>query len=389
MDASCGPGSAISQLEKHSRRDNSLQHEAVQRGQARGQQPAFHSQPGIDANLNREFQQFSQGKNMDFNVISERVPVIARQHYGQPGPSQAQFRSPRAANQQWVQDFKGLSLQQDTQMRKHQAPQPDNWSLQFMQQNKQQNLSSQRSHQSMMHLGQHLQAMLQQTDEVEKMNSKAFDDRFDQISSEMELMEETEHQQDQQQARQNTQRVMEDNSDKEEFARTARKVQTHMTSITPLVSSETTSKFQESNFLKLMSMISNGKVEVSKEGDKFVTTATGEDIRACFSDSLQDEEEGALHFVYPRQRSGVVTNESFNVRGHLPDPLAHIKDGELLCDLSSLQAARVISGGQVERNDWMEDDSWSFGEARPRRGGLLNGENQELYDDYRNEDDFF
>ena len=87
-------------------------------------------------------------------------------------------------------------------------------------------------------------------------------------------------------------------------------------------------------------------------------------------------------------------SESSSVRAHLPDPLAHVRDGALALDLTPLQAARIISGGQVRPADWTEDESWTAETPRqqqtprPQRAPLLDHAAQEAYDDYRNDDDF-
>ncbi|RKP28884.1 hypothetical protein METBISCDRAFT_19991, partial [Metschnikowia bicuspidata] len=60
MEASCGPTSALSHLNKHAQKDNYLQHEAAAR-QGLLPRAVFRNQPGVDANLNRESQQFSEG----------------------------------------------------------------------------------------------------------------------------------------------------------------------------------------------------------------------------------------------------------------------------------------------------------------------------------------
>lgn len=403
MDASCGPSSALSQLSKHTQRDNSLQHEAARQGH-HFPQAAFRNQPGVDANLNRDFQQFSQGGGLEYDTFNGQAHNFPRQQFGGGAPNQARFHDRPAEQQQWAQDFNRLSLGNNTQMQPQQARQAQtaNWSQQFLQ-HKQQNTANQNLRPESSYLMQqpmfnqvNLQMMQGQQmmqrqvnqeqnpiSQVEQIDSKALDAHFDQISREMDQMEEVD--------------TTTEDPDKEAFAKVAKQVESHMTSTTPLVSAETTSKFQQSNFLKLMSMISNREVEVSKEGDKLVASS-GEDVREYLSDPLKHERseaniagpsgELALAPAPQEPQSGTITNESAHIRSHLPDPLAHIKDGELPGDLSSLQAARVISGGQVEKENWMEDQSWDF-DMRPRtKNSLLNRYEQEVYDDYRNDDDF-
>ncbi|WPK25451.1 hypothetical protein PUMCH_002768 [Australozyma saopauloensis] len=407
MDASCGPSSALSQLLKHTQRDNSLQHEAIRPGVPLNAGPVFRNQPGTDAALNRDFHQFSQGT--DYNTFQAAPTQFLADRTGRPGHAHPPAMNMQAPNQQWVQDFNGLSLNQSgpqSQLNHNGQPLTLNWSLQFMQHAKQNHMGqtghlSQMGQQGTTYMQQpmmfnqaHLQMQQMEQvpqmqplqNQVAEMDPNAFEAQFDQISRELEDVEQP-------------QIHSKDDTEKERFAEAARKVQSHMTSSSPLISTETATKFQQSNFLKLMSQISNREVEVSDDGAKLVAKESGADVRDYLSDPLKDVREAdqgssvnmapAMPQVQPTQPAeGTITNESAHVRSHLPDPLAHIRDGELLGDFSALQAARVISGGQVNRDDWMEDLSWEPREpTRPRRG-LLNPAEQEVYDDYRNDDDF-
>lgn len=414
MDASCGPTSAVSQLSKHTQRDTSLQHEVIRQGHGPSRS-AFRNQPGLDTNLNREFHQF-QGRGMEYSFQGQAFGDqkmngdFAGQFHGQSQPGQrhnqiSQHLSSQhmdiqqhVGNQQWVKDFNGLSINQNSQIHKQTAQPQTNWSLQFLQHTRQHNMSGQGARQdysmqpmlnplNLQMTYQDQQGFHQSQDQSSHFDSQAFDDQFEKVSreiDELEQMNEVENV------------ASHDDTEKIQFAEAARRVQTHMTSASPLVSSETASKFQQSNFLKLMTQISNREVEVNMEGDKLVTKESGEDVRKYLSDPLKEERlnyetrsESSQPVFTPKnpvQLEGVVTNESANVRSHLPDPLAHIKDGQLLGDLTPLQAARVISGGQVRRDDWFEDESWGYG--RPQRlPGLLEKHEQEVYDDYRNDDD--
>lgn len=366
----------------------------------------------MDTNLNREFQEF-QGRGMEHGFQGRPFAEqhlsgqYAGQFHGQSQPGQhhsqvnqhgRHLANQHVGNQQWVKDFNGLSLNQNSQIHKHASQPQSNWSLQFLQHNRQ-NIPGQSARQDFT-----MQPMLNQANlqmayqdrssfqqslhQPSHMDTKAFEDQFEKVSKEIDELE---------RMNQDETTAPQDDAEKIQFAEAARRVQTHMTTSSPLVSSETASKFQQSNFLKLMSQISNREVEVNKEGDKLVTKESGEDIREFLSDPLKNERlnfdnhpqtsQPGFTGSIPAQLEGVVTNESESVRSHLPDPLAHIRDGDLQGDLTPLQAARVISGGQVRRDDWFEDESWGYG--RPQRGsGLLDKHEQEVYDDYRNDDDF-
>lgn len=227
--------------------------------------------------------------------------------------------------------------------------------------------------------------------EMHKMEQEKqiFDDQFDQVEREL------------QQA--NTEKTTEMHSetseyDKEQFAKTAKQVQESMLKGQ---SEETNAKFQNSNFLKLMSLISNRSVEL--DGDKLVDRASGEDIRK--NPAVVDSQpvpaplqlnHHANHI--PMSRDQAPPQDSLTL--HLPDPLAHIKKGSVVDDVSPFQAAQIVTGNQVKAGDWMDDDDWldmTEDAPFPVPGGpqrvkpsrnILSDEWQEVYDDYRHDDDY-
>lgn len=402
MDASCGPSNALSQLSKHTQRDTSLQHERVG-GPAHLNQNSFRNQPAIDQNLNVDFHRFSSG---NINAQDSRIHAQnahfrhqeAHQHQGSFNPQ----------NQGWILDFNTLSI-----ANQQNSAQNAGWHQQFMQQQKNQSqesrLQQQGTHhhpqqqfggqfqryQPMMMQQQQFSQAQQQHNQLDSLqiDNAALDSQFDQIERELAAKVEEETAEE---------IMVEDDSDNQKFAEAAMQVRHSMTSDLALRSEETASKFQQSNFLKLMSRISEREVEISKDGHKLVTKQSGEDIRDYLSDPLRHEkkelEQPDYHapvqdFHLNEGPAPRVTTESQNVISHLPDPLAHIKDGQLPDNLSSLEAARVISGGQVQGSLWMEDMNWEQPPPQPRaarsRGGLLSPEEQEVYDDYRNHDDAF
>lgn len=413
MDASCGPSNALNQLSKHTQRDQSLQNEFLGR-QNQPQHANFRRHGGIDANLNTDFSRFGQEGVAGFDQ-QFAAPLPQFQH--------APARSGQAAqNQGWVQDFNGLSIKDRSQH--HQAqqrgqPQAADWHQQFMRQQVQQNpqgIQQQQVRQQNMpmmsqgfrpatmgYADQQLNQSVQKQSHDETMSvlSSAeymqtdFDEHFDRLEREMFAAEQA--------AAEEQTHDVEDELEKERFAEAARQVRKSMVSEKNLASEETSSKFHQSDFLRLMSLISERQVEISKEGDKLVEKDSGADIRTHLSDPLKHEKEAQadlqregqpdyhqpLHletFGASQQMHAepVITRESENVRSHLPDPLAHIKDGSLPDNLTPLQAARIISGGQVMANDWTEDESWTA----PTRRGIMPQEWQDVYDDYRNDDDF-
>ncbi|KAK6203337.1 uncharacterized protein RJT21DRAFT_26345 [Scheffersomyces amazonensis] len=446
MDVSCGPSNALTNLSKHTQRDNSLQNEFALRNnqQSRNHPGNFKTNNGVDHRLNQEFQQFNGGNDFANSFMTQFQPV---QHRQQPvNPMQVN-------NPAWVSDFSNLSISQQPQpVQQSQANNlqgRSDWHQQFMQQsnNQMQIPSSQQQQQQPQfvpnyaqgmgmgmgmamtngpifsqhqQLQQPLQGQATEHQEVHKMEQehKHFENQFDMIEKEL---QDQELQQDEQVA---DQTGLVDDSDKERFAETARKVETSMQNAKS--SQETKSKFQNSDFLKLMSSISTRQVELS--GDKLVKTTNGEDIRQYLSDPLQDvrgedgrreqthgfNEEINYHAIqhgvpaFPQQSvAGESIQHQQNMRpdvNHLPDPLAHIKDGDLGDIMDPFTAARVITGGQVNLGDWTEDledgdDDMMFGNSftgsrhnAPRQQKphsiMTDKHQQEVYDDYRHDDDF-
>lgn len=351
MDASCGPSSALSQLNKHAQRDTTLQNEA-----ARNRPQQFRSGPGIDARLNRDFSAFSSGRTqgIDTPVAQMPVPQGMREHTKSP---------------EWVNSFNSLSLLQSH------TPVQSDWLQQFMgsAQNTQQlanaGVAGYAEAMPMQRRPMFMPAMqMQQAPlhaEPQGISDEAMDLQFRQMEQELEEQE-----------------VQEAGPDKNEsFAEAARQVRESMTHNG--ASEETQAKFGQSNFLRLMEQISENKVGLNAENDKLVERS---DIAAHLSDPLRHERQPDYHVpphdsTYPHPASRVTT-ELENIRSHLPDPLAHIKDGALPAGASLLQAAQIVSGGQVQAQLWMEDGNWD------RPGSILDSAWQEVYDDYRHDDDF-
>lgn len=411
MDASCGPSNALTQLSKHTQRDSSLQNDFAGR-QNHIQQNGFRSHGVVDNNLNQEFQRFNTG-GMSFEPqFAAQRPQVHLPLSGQPLQKMGGL-----GNQAWVQDFNSLSLGDKVNQRPAPAmgTQKSDWHQQFMQQNIQyqqniqhqnqsqfqgqfqgQNLSQFQGFRPMMGYDQQFRQFGEEHESNMQINGSAeedsakFDSHFDQL--EREMLEEAE-------SMDQLNETDIDESEKEQFAEAARQVKKSMISQKNLTSEETSSKFHQSDFLKLMSLISNRQVELSKEGDKLVEKSSGEDIRNHLSDPLKHEKESQPDYHHPVHLAGFfgsstdtqappqVTNESQNVTSHLPDPLAHIKDGTLPSNLTPLQAAKIISGGQVNGRDWEENETWLTRGPRGKQG-IMPQEWQDVYDDYRNDDDF-
>lgn len=409
MDASCGPSNALSSLLKHTQQDHSLQNEFLGRHQQQNNVRNFKTGPGIDKQLNREFTNFNGGdfalsfmnSNPSFQQQHIQVQQQQIQHQAQSQQHHQQVQHAQSQQQhqhqgqtqhqrqdgQWVQDFSNISLQNTHQVNK----QVGDWQQQFM---SLPHMQIPMTAQPMMYRSQLAQAQvpsaMTEHKEVHKLEEERqmYEDQFTQLERELQSESVNEAQ-------------MELNVDKEEFAKAARQVQDSLLSVN---NDEIADKILNSQFLKLMSSISNRLVEL--EGDKLVDTKSGHDIRESLaphmSDPLRDvkqENEPSYHrpMHFPVQLSlpshQGTSRDTVNAL-HLPDPLAHLKDGDLSGIESSLAAAQIISGNQVQSNDWMEDETWmdmTTTRVPPPRVGRKNNIMpeawQEVYDDYRNDDD--
>ncbi|KHC58319.1 hypothetical protein MGE_04656 [Candida albicans P75010] len=443
--ASCGPSTALQNLNKHAQRDNSLQHQRHQHPQHPQQQGAsihqFRQGQQVDSRLNADFKQFNNGNDFANSFMNQmNIKPSMQQHQHQ----QHQHQQPA-----WVNDFSNLSIQQQHQHQNQQQNQgtKSDWHQQFMQQQQQQpnTLQHQSNFQQMTPnyaMGSyqmrntattmtpmfHNQTEHQQQHKLEE-EQRALEKQFDMIEKQL----------------QNESVTTEENTNqdeaKEEFARIARKAETSMKTIDSH-DSEMNEKFQNSQFLKLMSSIGNRQVEL--EGDKLVTSDSKEDIREkgipetitatnpTITTAPRDTQEGQFtsqgpsnpdfaremydqiprpkpaNTAFPHPSSGDSEHEQQQEpndphQNTLPDPLAHIQDGQLSDINDPLTAARIISGGQVQMSDWVEDydtisdtpskletDSNNNPNVRPfRKGQIVDHHWDEMYRDYRHDDDYF
>ena len=444
--ASCGPSTALQNLNKHAQRDNSLQHQRHQHPQQQGASiHQFRQGQQVDSRLNADFKQFNSGNDFANSFMNQmNIKPSMQQHQQQQHQQQHQHQQPA-----WVNDFSNLSIQQQHQHQNQQQNQgtKSDWHQQFMQQQQQQpnTLQHQSNFQQMTPnyaMGSyqmrntattmtpmfHNQTEHQQQHKLEE-EQRALEKQFDMIEKQL----------------QNESVTTEENSNqdeaKEEFARIARKAETSMKTIDSH-DSEMNEKFQNSQFLKLMSSIGNRQVEL--EGDKLVTSDSKEDIREkgipetitatnpTITTAPRDTLEGQFtlqgpsnpdfaremydqiprpkpaNTAFPHPSSGDSEHEQQQEpndphQNTLPDPLAHIQDGQLSDINDPLTAARIISGGQVQMSDWVEDydtisdtpskletDSNNNPNVRPfRKGQIVDHHWDEMYRDYRHDDDYF
>ena len=442
MDAaSCGPSNAIQNLNKHTQRDTSLQHQRLQQTTGASSVQQFRQgKQHVDPRLNNEFQQFNSGSDfassfmnqmhMKPNVQSHQQ--VHHQQQQQQQQQQPQFQQSGA----WVNDFSNLSIQQKPQVQ-------TDWHQQFMQQN-----------QNVAHQSQVLQSNFQQMapnyamgnnyqirnnvvsmaplyqNQSEHQQSHKLEEEQRRFENEFDLIEKHLAAEQQQQGEEASMEANIDDIAKEKFAETARKVEDTIKSKN-YDDSEMQKKFENSQFLKLMSSIGNRKVEL--EGDKLVTSDSKEDIREKGIPETGSQTSFAAH-QEQKQQQATLNNPDYHQpmfdntpeqsRGNflrpdviapgdnvqetapeqdnqqenrLPDPLAHIKDGQLSDINDPLTAAKVISGGQVQTKDWMEDYD-TDGEIRRkngpherpfRKGQIVDHHWDEMYHDYRHDDDYY
>lgn len=407
MDASCGPSNALTNLSKHAQRDTHLQNEASQRmGGPRHPNQLFRSSNfnQVDANLNQEFERFQGRHTSDVPLSSpyaqqQRLPYQPQHQHQRPLQNQHQ----QSANPKWVQDFSQINLGASK------SSQGD-WQSQFMRQSQNQ-AALQSQSQGQMQTNNFMQLLHLQrptfvptlaregpfqlsmrTDlsvpltehrelHLVELDQESFNQQFDAIERELE-----------------NETVDDRDTGKDEFARTAQQVRNSMMSVPD---GETSSKFQQSNFLKLMSDISNKSVEL--DGDKFVNAELRADIRELttspqsHSNATESPANVAAESVPATFdfRGPVESDHVMQPTSALPDPMAHIKDGALDGITDPLMAAKIISGNQVTDQHWLNmdnnDDDWlDMTEDAPvsRPGSIMNARDQEIYDDYRHDDDY-
>lgn len=421
----CGPSNAVQNLAKHSQRDTSLQNQF--RGQPQQQGRSFRQGPQVDARLNLEFAEFSGVPSAMHQPQFQQMPMA--QGPMAHGP-RAQAPIAQTGNQGWVQDFGNLKLLSQSQQGQAQ------WASQF------QNLGMHQAQSQPQQMAQHpmqagqmrfqpmmgvlsmgqmtrpqfLQQLEHQQVHKEEQNQQQFDDKFAEI--ERELAGEQQH-------------VADDRDlEKDEFAKIAAQISLNVgAQVADSTDSLMQEKFAALGFMGLMQQVADKQVEL--EGDKLVDLATREEVKAGETTSeaparVQLPLEPNYH--QPMADDWAIPNP---VRGQmrpmqlpeteaappqpqearpdqenkLPDPLAHIADGALGDITDPLMMAQVISGGQVLRKAWMDaDDDWMDAtgpfQPRPYRGPLsggppsggprsiMNPHEQEVFDDYRHDDDY-
>ncbi|KAI5970030.1 hypothetical protein CANMA_000933 [Candida margitis] len=430
MDAaSCGPSSAIQNLNKHTQRDTSLQHQRLSNQPQQQGVHQFRQGQAVDQQLNQEFHRFnSGGAGHDFatSFIDQNRPQFQHRVQNAPQPQQQQ-------QQGWVNDFSGLSIEQSQQ------PQvQSNWSKQFIQggplQQQQQQYQHPTQQQPMMRsqipnyaLGTFQnrlsmnavnaapqfsqQSEHQQVHKLEAEHQEMLENEFDRIEKELDAQQDS--QTSEANLAESADKTLQDH-DRDLFAETARSVENSMNRLNTN-DAAMAEKFKESNFLNLMHSIANKETVLgdnefkSQENVSTDAEATAENVasNSQSSDYIQpmyrpeqqvnqinsldmnsDEfsNETIPNYPFPPQaisqkqkrmqrREQQPPQETHN---KLPDPLAHIGD-QLDGITDPLTAARIISGGQVKGRDWEDDDDWLSEDVSWRKGQVVDHQRDEMY----------
>ncbi|KAG5419830.1 hypothetical protein I9W82_001710 [Candida metapsilosis] len=430
MDAaSCGPSSALQNLNKHTQRDTSLQHQRL--GNVPQQQGVhqFRQGYGVDQQLNQEFQRFnSGGPGHDFATMfmEQNRPQFQPQHRA-PQPQQQQ-------QQGWVNDFSSLSIEQRSQ------PQVNNWSKQFIQNGPQQQQQQQQQPQQPQQFNQpqYQQPMMmhgqlpnyqmgtfqnrlnmnavnatpqfaqqtehQQVHKLETQHHEILENEFDRI--EKELAQES----SEANLTESVDKALEDH-DRDLFAETARSVENSMNQLNT-DDAAMAEKFKNSEFLNLMHSIANKETvlennelksqenatseTMAQEGDS--NTRNADYIQPMYQPGQQMNQINSAQFntddfsdetipnhpfppqaIPQKQKKTLQRQEEPETRNQLPDPLAHINE-QLVGVTDPLTAARIISGGQVKSRDWEdEDDDWLTEDVMWRKGQVVGGQRDERF----------
>lgn len=402
----CGPTNAIQNLAKHSQRDNSLQNQF--RGQQQGQSRQFRQGLVSDARINQEFAEFAGSPLGVAPVVPGQVNVPMKQQNVQMN----QLQMGQMGQQGWIQDFGNMKLEQRSQA---------NWSLQFQQSPQfQQGQTQQVRQEQLQQMQPQYQRPMQMMGQQPMMNSpqffnqpnqqpgikeqdQQFTDKFDEIAKELEGQQ---HQADDR------------DLEKDEFSRIAQKINATVNERTA-ENAELKLKFAQLGFMNLMQRVADREVEL--QGDNLVDSQTrekvyqepGERTATAMPDYHEPMHENRLG---PQPLPNLTAGQSFinqhqqyeprpEHQNKLPDPLAHIADGALEGITDPMMMAQIILGGQVQKlawmnadTDWLEDDDDQFTPkvftkhtgGRPIAGprSILTPLEQEIFDDYRHDDDY-
>ncbi|CAH6722199.1 hypothetical protein CLIB1444_08S04104 [[Candida] jaroonii] len=363
---------------------------------------------------NQQFESFKNNQpDFQFNPQFQGLPrdnIQFQNHHGQRNVTRDQVQSRDQFKNDWVKDFSKISIRHGETNQMNQVS-----NVNQMNQMNQMNHTNQmtQNNANSMYMNSGYQPM-----QMNRMNQMSMTQNG--MTEHQELHRpEIEHELTDQQFEQEFKLLEQEhqenetkvgNQDNEQFADAAKKIKQTL---------ESNGKFKNSNFLKLMSSISNKTVELNDQGDKLVDQQ-GNEVKLDEMETDLDENQAnqtvvdteqidyhqTPHEFVPQYENKIPEQPIFqydhygnkigenmhppvkesereSIQNNLPDPLAHLK-GELDAN-ESLLAARIVSGNQVNSNDWLED--YSMDTVPPPRNNMM-GDWQEVYDDYRHDDDY-
>ncbi|ODV86112.1 hypothetical protein CANARDRAFT_6609 [[Candida] arabinofermentans NRRL YB-2248] len=333
--ASCAANSALNKLHSHANLDRSLNHQLTANSNAQvsnsQQFTNFQKFSTIDNDLQNQYQNFSsqQQQQQHFEPVNFEVSQQQQQKSWINDFQQLNIDSNHINQHQFVQQ-ESHSNAQNQQMNST-SLKPE-WLSEFSQtQQHQQMMETHDSFQSNVNrLGlqggnmhyqtsfnrpiQYQQPAQQSQQQEQPAELVDFDSAFNDLETELN-QDEMEVSQVEEEQKPN----MMDEEDKVKFAKLAMSVFSTMNNTPASVTAETSSKFKNSNFLKLMNKISTRQIELNDNKDKFID-AQGNDFRDL-----------------------------------LPDPLAGLRDGELN-GMSSFESANMIherlGGAEMRTSAW-------------------------------------
>lgn len=280
--ASCSGSNPLNKLVSREGFGQSLPSIGQQSQQQQQNKHTFNRISTIDANLQNEFNSF--GIDSFQSNFSQPIsnPFIQDQHLT---PSQPQNT--------WINDFQQMNIEEPTF-----ANNTSNWANDFQMINKKivpqssnivpltmmgapslqpSALASFASATSLQNLSNN---GLTKSASFTNMNLE-FDSAFNELEEEINQGEEAPI------AEEADKIEVDEEEDKIKFAQLAQSVFSVMSNTPKNVSSATSEKFKQSNFLKLMNRISTREVEINKEKNRFIDS-NGEDIRNILPDPLKD-----------------------------------------------------------------------------------------------------
>lgn len=352
--ASCGPSNALTNLNKFANQDNSLSNQFIgsshHQGNAEQQNVLSRNNfNSINENLQYDFNQFNQQHQQPHQSFSNSGFIPQQQQQQQQHQSQFQNQ----ANSQWINDFQKMNI--------NNIPQEEH--IQQLRQANQQGWINEFQSMQQMDSSQHQQQQMQQQNQQhqQQYNSNAFQMRSNMMLNNSSMMYDQQQRTNLQQQQSNIETddmydmfeqvenelnelktlVKEEEKQKEEemnkdesekilFAQIAKNVFNTMngTNKNNTINSNTSQKFQNSNFLKLMQKIGERKIEINNEGNKFIDE-NGNDIRDYLPDPLKDLKDSDLSYENGAYKNAeiVMQANSDNTNRQNPDNSGSLRPG--------------------------------------------------------------